>query len=179
MRALLLAVLVLTAAPASASALDDAGYWAFADRMQAPIDRHWNDDAGVFSGFSAGAHADVLLTYAVAAAQGHEGPARNDRRARRLVDVLVSSPPFVEHPPGHQKQSHAPGFVSSVRGFRGLQHLVVDSEVIDGLRYAYLARRELGLPRRQAAAIRDRVHRTAHGSFWRLVRPSTRRARYA
>ena len=100
MRALVLAVLVLAAVPASASALDDAGYWAFADRMQAPIDRHWNDDAGLFNGFSAGAHADVLLTYAVAAAQGHEGPARNDRRARRLVDVLVASPPFVEHPPG-------------------------------------------------------------------------------
>ena len=109
----------------------------------------------------------MLLTYAVAAAQGHEGPARNDRRARRLVDVLVASPPFVEHPPGHGKQSHAPGFVSSVTGFRGLQHLVVDSEVIDGLRYAYLARRELGLTGRQAAAIRDRIHRTALGAFWR------------
>ena len=167
MRALLVAVLVLTAAPASAFALDDGGYWAFADRMQAPIDRHWNDGAGVFNGFSAGAHADVLLTYAVAAAQGHEGPARNDRRARRLVDVLVSSPPFVERPAGHQKQAHAPGFVSSVNGFHGLQHLVVDSEVIDGLRYAYLARRELGLTARQVAAIRDRIHRIALGSFWR------------
>ena len=47
----LLCALALLAAPASAAALDNAGYWAFADRMQAPIDRHWNDDAGVFNAF--------------------------------------------------------------------------------------------------------------------------------
>ena len=50
---------------------------------------------------------------------------------------------------------------------RSNQHLVVDSEVIDGLRYAWLARRELGLSTAQAAAIADRIHRTAMGSYWR------------
>ena len=39
--------------------------------------------------------------------------------------------------------------------------------MIDGLRYAWIARRELGLSGRQAAAIRDRIHRTALGAFWR------------
>ena len=92
---IVLAAAVLAAAPASASALDEQGYWAFADRMQARIDRYWDDRAGLYTGFSAGAHADVLLTLSVAARRGHEGPARNDRRARRLVDALVSSPPFV------------------------------------------------------------------------------------
>src|SRR5918995_1310900 len=165
---LLLAGAILAAAPATASALEEQGYWAFADRMQTRIDRYWDDRTGQYTSFSAGAHADVLLTLSVAAGRGHEGPARNDRRARRLVDVLVAGPPFVERPPNPRAaQAHAPGFVSTVHNFNGFQHLVVDSEVIDGLRHAWLARRELGLSEAQADLIADRIHRTAMGSFWR------------
>src|SRR3954467_14032000 len=145
-----LAVASLAVVPATASALDEQGYWAFADRMQARIDRYWDDRADRYTSFSSGAHADVLLTLSVAARRGHEGPARNDRRARRLVDLLVSSPPFVEHPPRPADQAHGPGFVSSVTNDHGFQHLVVDAEVIDGLRYAWLARRELGLSEKQS-----------------------------
>ena len=54
-----------------------------------------------------------------------------------------------------------------MRTLRSNQHLVVDSEVVDGLRYAWLARRELGLSERQSSAIADRIHRTATSSFWR------------
>ena len=99
----------------------------------------------------------------------HHGAARNDRRARRIVDALVSSPPFVATAPPRWKdsQTHAPGFVSSMHSIRSNQHLVVDSEVIDGLRYAWMARRELGLSDDQARAIADRIHRTAMGSYWR------------
>ena len=164
-----LAVAVLAAAPATASAVDEQGYWAFADRMQTRIDRYWDDSDGLYSGFSAGAHADVLLTLAVAAKRDHQGPARNDRRARRLVDALVDSPPFVAKAPPRWEdaQTHAPGFVSSMHTTKSNQHLVVDSEVIDGLRHAWLARRELGLSDAQADAIADRIHRTAMGSYWR------------
>ena len=166
---ILLAGAVLAAAPATASALDEQGYWAFADRMQIRIDRYWNDSQGLYSGMSAGAHADVLLTYAVAARRDHVGAARNDRRARRIVEALVDSPPFVATaPPRHGDwQTHAPGFVASMHSTRSMQHLVVDSEVIDGLRHAWLARRELGLSDTQADAIADRIHRTAMGDFWR------------
>ena len=166
---IVLAAAVLAAAPASASALDEQGYWAFADRMQAKIDRYWDDGAGLYSGFSAGAHSDVLLTLAVAARRDHQGAARNDRRARRLVDALVASPPFVATAPPRWKdaQTHAPGFVSSMHTLRSNQHLVVDSEVIDGLRHAWLARRELGLSTAQSRAIADRIHRVAMGSYWR------------
>jgi len=166
---LLLATALLAAVPASASALDEHDYWAFADRMQTKIDRYWDDDAGLYSGFSSGAHSDVLLTLAVAAARDHHGPAHNDRRARRIVDALVDSPPFVatEPPKWGDSQTHAPGFVSSMRTARSNQHLVVDSEVIDGLRYAWKARRELGLSDAESSAIADRIHRTAMGSYWR------------
>ena len=80
------------------------------------IDRYWDDRDGLYSGLSAGAHSDVLLTLAVAAQRGHQGPARNDRRARRLVDALVDSPPFVATAPPRWKdaQTHAPGFVASM-----------------------------------------------------------------
>src|SRR5687767_14751962 len=167
--AVLLAGAVLAAVPASAATFDEQGYLAFADRMQTRIDRYWDEREGLYSGFSAGAHSDVLLTLAVAARRGHDGPARNDRRARRLVDALVDSPPFVATAPPRWKdaQTHAPGFVSSMRTTRSNQHLVVDSEVVDGLRHAWLARRELGLSKAQADAIADRIHRTAMGSYWR------------
>ena len=166
---LLIAAAVLAAAPASASAMDEQGYWDFADRLQTKIDRYWDDGAGLYSGMSSGAHSDVLLTLAVAAKRDHHGAARNDRRARRIVDALVSSPPFVATAPPRWKdaQTHAPGFVSSMHSIRSNQHLVVDTEVIDGLRYAWIARRELGLSDAQADAIADRIHRTAMGSYWR------------
>src|SRR5215213_2318518 len=166
---IIIAAALLAAAPATASALDDDGYWAFADRMQTKVDRYWDEDAGLYAGLSSGAHADVLLTLAVAAARDHHGAARNDRRARRLVDALVASPPFVATAPPRFRdaQTHAPGFVSSMRTARSNQHLVVDSEVIDGLRYAWKARRELRLSDAESSAIADRIHRTAMGSYWR------------
>ena len=49
----------------------------------------------------------------------------------------------------------------------GSQHLVFDAEVVDGLVYAYRARRELDLPDSTVNAIRDAISRTARGSFWR------------
>ena len=55
-----------------------------------------------------------------------------------------------------------------MRSIRSNQHLVVDSEVIDGLRYAYRAREALQLPDGdRARGIRDAIHRTARGTFWR------------
>src|SRR5688572_4323180 len=81
----LVAAVVLAAAPASASALEEQGYWAIADRLQAHMDRYWDDRAGYFTGNYPGANADALLVYSVAARRDHHGPARDDARARRLV----------------------------------------------------------------------------------------------
>ena len=49
----------------------------------------------------------------------------------------------------------------------GGQHLVFDAEVVDGLVYAYRAREALQLPASTVEKIRNAIHRTARGKFWR------------
>ncbi len=146
-----LAAVLILAAPAAAAPYDDDAYWAFADRMQQRVDRHWDEDAGYFrlggGGVEPMANSMQLLTYSVAAMQGHEGPSRNDHRARLLADRLVSAPPFVTAKTG-SGQVHAPGWVNSMTSRAGGQHLVFDAEVVDGLVYAYRAREALNLPGR-------------------------------
>src|SRR3954454_21171401 len=163
------AALVL-AAPAKAATYDDNAYWAFADKMQQLADRHWDEQDGYFhlrgGGSEPMSNSMQLLTYSVAAMQGHEGPARNDHRARILAARLVSSPPFVTKKTGGG-QIHAPGWVNSMTAKNGGQHLVFDAEVVDGLTYAYRARDALQLPDTTVKAIRDAIHTTARGAFWR------------
>jgi hypothetical protein len=164
------AALVL-AAPASAAepvGYDDIAYWAFADRMQQTVDDRWDEKAGYYKLGSGGvepmANSMLLLTHSVAAMSGHDGPARNDHRARLLAARLVQSRPYVTKPAAGQ--SHAPGWVNTMTG-SGVQHLVFDAEVVDGLVYAYRARTALDLPDSTVRAIRDAIHRTARGAFWR------------
>jgi hypothetical protein len=164
-----LAAAIALLLPASAAAMDERDYWAFADRLQPRMDRLWSDKAGYYTGSYSGTNGNMLLTHSVAALRGHTGAARNDRRARRLVDALVSSPPFVATPPPKvgDAQTHAPGFVSSMSSRRSNQHMVIDTEIVDGLRHAWLARRALGLSARQSRLIADRIHRTAMGRYYR------------
>jgi hypothetical protein len=163
------AALVL-AAPAKAATYDDDAYWAFTDKLQQLADKHWDEQDGYFhlggGGSEPMSNSMQLLTYSVAAMQGHEGPARNDHRARILADRLVSSPPFVTAKTGIG-QTHAPGWVNSMSNKAGGQHLVFDAEVVDGLTYAYRAREALQLPDSTVSKIRDAIHSTARGSFWR------------
>src|SRR3954451_19868358 len=163
------AALVL-AAPAKAATYDDAGYWAFADKMQQLADKHWDEQDGYFrlggGGVEPMANSMQLLTYSVAAMQGHEGPARNDHRARILADRLVSGAPYVTGKSG-TGQIHAPGWVNSMTSRAGGQHLVFDAEVVAGLVHAYRAREALQLPVATVSKIRDAIRRTARGSFWR------------
>ena len=163
------AALVL-AAPGKAATYDDDAYWAFADKLQQLADKHWDEQDGYFhlggGGSEPMSNSMQLLTYSVAAMQGHEGAARNDHRARILADRLVSSPPFVTTKTGGG-QVHAPGWVNSMTAKNGGQHLVFDAEVVDGLTYAYRAREALQLPESTVKKIRDAIHSTARGSFWR------------
>jgi hypothetical protein len=173
--AALAAVALMAPAAAHADAnqdapYDDAGYWALADRMQQRFDRYWDAGDGYYHANGGGAdpmaNAMMLLTHSVAAMAGHEGPARNDARARRLAARLVETPPFVTSQSG-TGQVHAPGFVNSMSNKNSGQHLVFDAEVIDGLTYAYRAREALELPEETVDKLRSAIHETARGSFWR------------
>ena len=148
----------------------DAAYWRFADRMAAELEEVWDPRAGFYrSGRTEPQfNANMLLVQSVAAQSGHRGPARNDRRARRLAARLVESPPFIERgaPRGGTSQTHTPGWTTAMEG-SGVQHLVFDADLVDGLVAAYRARRALRLPDATARAIADRIHRTVSGPFWR------------
>ena len=98
--ALVAGLLVIAAAPASALGYDDAGYLAYADRMQERLDRLWDERRGLYRPGEGGAdsliNASLLLTHSVAAHAGHHGPARNDAWARSIAKALVSFPVFIE-----------------------------------------------------------------------------------
>ncbi|HWK25316.1 MAG TPA: hypothetical protein VNS09_02065 [Solirubrobacter sp.] len=162
----LLASLLIPRATTSAeveNAWADAGYWAFADRMQDRLDSHWNGRA--YAPGRAMVNANLLLTHAAAALAGHDGPARRDARARQLVEALCAGPAW-RAKPAHGTQGHVPGWGDSLTG-GGFQHLVVDTEIAWALATAWRARAALGLDDRLAGLIADRVTRTANGAFWR------------
>ncbi|MDA0185094.1 hypothetical protein OJ997_32620 [Solirubrobacter phytolaccae] len=163
-----LAALALVApATASAQTYDDTAYFATADTLQLQLDKLWNERRGYYEGGGGGVEPMInslmLLGHSVAAMEGHTGPSRNDERARALALELVKGPYVTTKALG---QSHAPGWTNSMNG-KGFQHLVFDAEVVDGLVYAYKARKELQLPETTVTAIREAISRTARGSFWR------------
>ena len=175
--ALVAGLLVISAAPAPALGYDDAGYLAYADRMQERLDRLWDERRGVYRAGEGGAdsliNANLLLTHSVAARAGHSGPARRDARARSIAEALVSSPVFIERPAAHPtagSQPHAPGWTSAMYDAEAPQHVMFDAQIADALVHAWQARQELRLPDRTARLIADRIHRVARSRFWRWPR---------
>ena len=134
------------------------------------LDTHWDEHDGYFhlggGGSEPMSNSMLLLTYSVAAMQGHEGPARNDHRARSLADRLVRRAAVREDQPGAGPGPRARlGELDDQR--RGGQHLVFDAEVVDGLVYAYRARARSAARRDRRRRSATAIHRTARGSFWR------------
>src|SRR4051794_23869137 len=161
------------AATVPAAPLTDRGYWVVADHMQQLLDSSWDERRGQYRPGGGGTDPMVnslmLLTHSVAAMQNHEGPARNDHRARLIAKALVSYPAFIgtrpTNPPAGS-QVHAPGWTNSMDSVSG-QHLVFDAEVVDGLVYAWQAREPIGLPQSTSDAIARAIDTTARGRFWR------------
>ena len=91
------------------------------------------------------------------------GPARNDERARSIADALV---PRAYMTPERRRPAPRAG-LDELDGRPGGQHLVFDAEVVDGLVYAYRARKELQPARATVNRIRAAISNTARGSFWR------------
>ena len=167
-------LLVIAAAPASALGHDDDGYLAYADRMQQRLDRLWDQQRGLYKPGEGGSdtliNANLLLTHSVAAHAGHNGPTRNDARARSIAKALVSSPVFIERPAAHPavgSQPHAPGWTSAMYDDQAPQHVMYDAQIVDALVHAWQARHQLGLPAQTARLIVERIHRVARSRFWR------------
>jgi hypothetical protein len=153
---------------------DDAGYWAYADHLQRRLDGMWDQRLGRYHTTGGGCesmiNALMLLTHSVAAEHGHDGPARNDRRARLIARALVSSPAFLVQRPRHPRagsHAHGPGWTNSMASGNGGQHEVFDAEIVDGLVHAWEARRALRLSASTSRLIAQRIHVTAESSFWR------------
>jgi hypothetical protein len=169
----LAALAFATVAPPPAP-LDNRGYLAVADRIQSVFEPLWDERAGHYQlgggGVAATTNGNLLLVHSVAALRGHDGPARQDARARRMVGQLLESPPYAGTLPPRldaSSQWHAPGWVSSMTTLRAGQHVMVDAEVVDGLVHAWLARRSLGLSAEAARLIGRRIHAVAMSRFWR------------
>ncbi len=158
---------------APAHAWDEAGYWAFADKLAQRLDESWKPELERYRPGSPSVdtmtNANLLLLHSAAALRGHEGPARQDARARSIVAQLMGTPPWVEaigYPPP-QGHPHVPGWLSSMTNPTTAMHLVVDGEVTDALSIAYRARDVLGLDPVVQELMRDRLRRVADGPYWR------------
>jgi hypothetical protein len=164
---------LLLAVPAQAHAWDEAGYWAFADKLSRRLDDSWNRERDQYRPGSSSVdtmmNANMLLVHATAALRGHQGDARQDARARSIVAKLMGTPPWVEAVPfpAPGSQPHVPGWVASMTDEFTPQHLVVDGEVTDALAAAWRARDALALDPALQALMQDRLRRVAEGPYWR------------
>jgi hypothetical protein len=158
--------------------LTDGDYFSFADHVTEQLERSWKPAHGMYRtgarSIDTIANAAMLTVFATAAAHGHEGPARNDERARILVERLTASPPFYTAPsaPYNDKMFHTPGWTSNMDGPYVDMDKSIDPKVAEGLQIAYRARDALGLDEADQSAIRDEIHRVAYTAFFRypLVR---------
>ena len=172
-RALLAGVALLLALPATASAhgWTETDLWRFADRLQERIDGWWSPTRNLYRpgdlSSDTQVNAQMLYVHSIAALRGHDGPARQDDRARAIAARMVQSPPFVDVLGRQFGQRHAPGWAGAMTAGVGMQHLVVDAEVAEALAAALRARAELALPPELVAAIQDRLYRVAASPFWR------------
>ena len=157
----------------------NADYWALADRILERFDGRWQDDLGgylpVRNPYSTVNNAALLTVHATAALHGHQGPARNDERARELVRRLTDHPaPFrgVGSPRRDDKMFHTPGWISSLSNPAALQDKAIDPKVAEGLALAHRAADAIGLEQGARDTIVDYVDRCARGRFFRY--PSVR-----
>jgi hypothetical protein len=154
-------------------------YWRFADWLQPYFDPLWVPDKQLYGSGNSDVgriyHNSLLLTtHAIAALTHHDGPTRNDARARVLARRLCDSPPWTEltAPAAPDPQFHTPGWVESMGTRYAAMDKSIDPKVAEALTYAWRARDVLALPQETVDLIADRISRCAHGPFFRY--PSVR-----
>jgi hypothetical protein len=153
--------------------LTDADYFALADDVMLRLERTWREDEEVYSSGGGGLDAiyngALLTVHATAALHGHEGPARNDERARLLAARLCESPPFFDgralpHP---DRMFHTPGWLGDLYTYDSPMDKAYDPKVAEGLTVAWRARAVIGLAPQTAARIVHCVDSVARGPFFR------------
>ncbi len=163
-----IALALLALAAPAASARGAAEYWATSDEFVATVDTAWDDAAGVYHtpGAPPGTrlNSTMLLVHALAAQAGHEGLARQDSRAVRLVRRMVSAPAFDDRL--NPAQAHAPGWGASLEDASFQQHVAIDARVEEALAAAYVAGGTIGLNSTDRARIRDRLCRVASSPLY-------------
>jgi len=154
-----LALVLLAALPAPAGAAP-AQYVETAAGLRDRLDPLWSERAGRYVTGSdrtaTGVNAAVLAVDSIAARRGAGAP-REAARARAIVRWLTG--------PSVWRGGRTPGWMAGPRGSSLLP--VYQSEAVGGLVQAYVARRELALPRRGVAAIRARIRRVARSRAFR------------
>lgn len=183
----------LFAAPATASRLPDAAERdglasRAADEPAAPVDRwlladalleraakHWLGTRGAYGGtgnLSVRANALYLELHAIAAAENHVGPARDDARARELIRFLTTAPVLVRRTSIKRAKAtfpHAPAWqaVYTRQSSKASLHPSADAIVARALLGAWNARSQLGLTADEQHGIRRAVGLVARGRFYR------------
>ena len=149
-------------------------YWAYADRWQPLLDGLWDRQLLHYRSGGRGEttlNASLLFTHAAAAAAGHDGPSRQDERARALAWRLCQVPPWraagtgPPPPGGARDQTHDWGWGATMDSHEE-QHVAIDTAVVRGLAQAWLARGPLGLDGATADAIADAIRRCATSPFY-------------
>ena len=155
--------------------LKNADYWRFADWLAPYFDALWIPEKNHYGSGNSSVgriyHNSLLLTtHAVAALDGHQGPVRNDARARALALRLCQAPPWSERDasPEGDPQFHNPGWVESLGTRDAAMDKSIDPKVAEALMYAWRARDILRLPQSTLDLIADRISRCARGSFFRF-----------
>jgi hypothetical protein len=167
--ALLLALVVPASARAFEPPYSNADYWALADALMVNLDSWWDQDraAYVLRGTpSARVNSALLLTHAIAARTGHDGPTRQDARARTLVDRLTTAPAWL----GARGRGPLTTCWSRDLDRVKRQHASLEPKVAEALAWAWRARAELGLSAVAAGRIEQQVTACARSPAWRRVR---------
>lgn len=170
-RLIAMALLIALVAPAPGSAAtppySNADYWAFADSVMRTLDAWWDGRVYVLgTGPSTRVNSALLLTHAIAAKTGHEGPTRQDARAGALVDRLTNAPAWLGARGSGRLTTCWSRDVHRVKR----QHASLEPKVAEALAWAWRARAELGLSAAAVARIERRVTACARSPAWRRVR---------
>jgi hypothetical protein len=161
-----------SAASARAAPYTDADYWAFADRMMSGLSQRWEPGFRAYADENGHTetreNAAMLLTHAVAAYTGHDGPTRQDARARALVDRMTTAPAWLGTAPAPAPTLSTCWTAELDRPLRG--HMSLEPKVAEALAWAWRARAQLNLSADAVQRIVATVGSCAASPAWRYPR---------